>query len=129
MARKTYTIEHQRLQPGKGYQPCEPHQASRIVLLEITLIPATKGRHPQRITRKLQEFYGAGAAKRAAEQLAICTRGASPRPKERRIWGRSLTQLEYNEAVASGATQPAVHWSRFPIRDKAGFGRGRGRPE
>lgn len=102
MSRRTYTIEPQRLLAGSGYIPCEPHQASRIVILEITIIPPRGGRKRQhRIIKKVDEFHGAEALQRATERLGLLTRGTNPRPKSVKIWGRSLTRLEYDEVIAT----------------------------
>jgi hypothetical protein len=121
MARRTYTLEPQRLVTGRGYVACEPHAAARIVILEITSVPAKGGRKPYRITRKAGEFFGPGALARATERLATLTRGTAARPaRDRGIWGRSLTTAEYNAAITADPSQAAVKWQRQPIGSLSG---------
>lgn len=100
MPKKTYTLECQRSIPGQGCVPCEPHQASRIVILEVTVVPAKGGRPRQRISRNFRMFYGAGGLAEAREMIDRLTRGTLPRPKTPGIWGRSCTQAEYNDIMS-----------------------------
>ena len=125
MTRRTYTLEPQRLEPGKGYVPCEPHQAARVAILEISSFPAKSGRRPYRVTKLHSTFYGAAALNRARETLAgLVRRAESGKPKAKKIWGRSLTTAEYNAAIKAGTATPAVKW-QFGLRGGRGQGHGR----
>ena len=116
MTKRTYTLEPQRLEPGRGYVLCEPHQAARVVLLEISSFPPKAGRRRYRISRNFAVFYGAGALARAQAQLDTLTRGTAPAPKERKIWGRSLTTEEYENAIRQQKAQREPKWKRFPAQ-------------
>jgi hypothetical protein len=114
--RKTYTLEPQRLVVGSGYVPCEPHQAARIAILEVTSYTRQGKRY--RVTRNQSTFYGPQMLARASAELARLTHRSNGRSEEgkrgRSIWGQSLTRLEYDQAVANGLTKPEVKWRRQP---------------
>lgn len=109
MAKRTYTMEFQRLLPSKGYTSCLEHQASRCVILEITSFPAKRGRRPYRVTRNYAIF--SGSAMRLRAQALLDRLVASTRAKPARqpgIWGRSLTTEEFDASVRAGLTSPPV---------------------
>lgn len=90
-----YFLQHQR-KAGNRYEACEPHQASRVALLQ---------RQPNsRVLKLITVFEGAGALQRANAALAALI---APRPpsyslgsrmaqNSRPIYGRSLTRAEYD---------------------------------
>lgn len=107
MAKTTYTLEPQRLISGRGYVPCEPHQACRVVIWKITSIPSSKGRRAYRQQRIVANFSGAGAMTLAREEIARLT-GKTKKPEQpRSIWGRSLTLKEFNEVISRRRTHVA----------------------
>jgi hypothetical protein len=99
MTRRTYTLQPERLKAGQGYVPCEPHQASRVVVRETTLVPGRAGRKPYRITRTLETFYGSGMMLAARATLDRLTCRTKPKPTKRGIYARSLTIAEYDEVM------------------------------
>lgn len=101
MSSKTYTIEHQRLVPSKGYRPCEPHQACRVVIREVTVF--RRNGKSYRIERNYRVFSGTAAALQARlelDRLVPKTKARQPNDQRpRKIWGRSLTIDEYNATL------------------------------
>jgi hypothetical protein len=100
MAKKTYSIEPQRLMISSGYVPCEPHQACRVVIIETTSVPPKGGRKAYHIKKVIEQFHGPSALERAAAACARYTHRSTPRPsireKASKLWGRSLTINEYD---------------------------------
>ncbi len=96
MTRRSFTLEPQRLVPDAGYRPCEPHQACRVVIKEITIVPASKGRRSYRIEKNHAIFCGSGMMLRARLELDVLIRGTNPRPRPTsEPWGRSLGLAQY----------------------------------
>jgi hypothetical protein len=101
MSNRTYTLEPQRLIEGKGYVACEQHRASRIVIVEVTKVPAKQGRRSYFIRRNHQIYSGSAMLLRARQDLDVLVRGTKRRdePKSGKIWGRSLTIKEYDAVM------------------------------
>ena len=99
MARRTYSLHPQRLQLGEGYVPCEPHRASRIVIVETTSVPGKHGRRPYHTKRTVSVFSGAGAMLRARLELDGLIGRSTARTERRAAWGRSCTSEEYNRII------------------------------
>jgi hypothetical protein len=70
-----------------------------VVIKQITCVPLKAGRKRQRIERIHATFYGSGMMLSARATLDSLTARSAPRPKERKLWGRSLTLAEYNEVM------------------------------
>lgn len=100
-SRKTYCIEPQRLIAGSGYVLCQPHAACRFVIVETTKVPSTHGRKTYSIKRNYHIFSGRGAEARAQQLVDRLCRRQQPSDtfRGRKIWGRSLTTVEYDEVM------------------------------
>lgn len=122
MSRRSYTIEPQRLEPRRGYVPCLPHQAARIIVLEVTVVPPKHGRKQYRISKTVAQFSGQGAMQRAQDEVARLTRGTNGRPRGKVI-ARSLTRAEYDAVVKADPSQEAHRWRTMP---KGGWSHGGG---
>lgn len=105
MPKKTYHIEHQRLVAGEGYCQCQPHAASRVVVIETTLVPAKNGRKRYFFRKNVQVFSGGGAAARADRLCAALTASTKRSPRifdrfrQRGVYARSCTIKEYDEIM------------------------------
>jgi hypothetical protein len=106
MSNRSYQLQFECLAQGRGYIVCEQHQAQRIVLKEITVVPSKAGRKSYRIQRNVATFYGADKLPVARDALDRLQRSAGPRAKSKRpLWGRSLTQREYLDSMAGKKEQ------------------------
>jgi hypothetical protein len=99
MTRRTYCVQPQRLAVGKGYVPCEPHQACRVIVLETTFIPRKLGRRAYQTKRIVGNFSGSGMMMQAKLECNRLTGRSQPKPQPRGVWGRSLTIAEYDEVM------------------------------
>jgi len=92
-----YLIRPQRLEAGRGYIECEPHQATRVVIVEQTHHRAKAGRKAYTTGKVITTFHGSGAMREA--RTYVDRLAGKPTSAPRPTLFRSLTRAEYNSTV------------------------------
>lgn len=102
MTKRCYHIEPQRLVPGEGYKPCEPHRACRVLVIETTAVPRSRNRRAYQVKKTVANFGGSAMMLRAKQECDWLTARTAKKPERPgAIWGRSCTINEYNQIMRS----------------------------
>lgn len=102
MTQRCYHIEPQRLRPDHGYVACEPHRATRFVVIETTSVPKRLGRRAYQIKKNVGIFSGSGAHLQARYCCDGYTARTKPRPStytRPEPLARSCTRAEYDAII------------------------------